>query len=101
MHRLSIVHSCSTIVSSHADFADARRALHTHVKRTDTYLHALVAQPGEGLARFALIHLDAAGRRPRLVGSATIQPDSQACCHHSVGSSVPSSTAATASPSHP
>jgi hypothetical protein len=73
MHRLTITTDDATRTIACDDFADAHRALLSHVIAQDLYLHASWRTPRTAVT-FKLISLDPASHRPRITGTATIEP---------------------------
>jgi hypothetical protein len=73
MHQLTIATDTETSTTGHDDFADAHRALMSHVIAQDLYLHASWPTPRTA-ATFQLISLDPTGRQPLITGTATIEP---------------------------
>ena len=73
MHQLTIATDTATSTTGHDDFADAHRALMSHVIAQDLYLHANWPAP-RTTAAFKLVSLDPADRQPRVAGTATIEP---------------------------
>jgi len=89
MHQLTIATDAATSTTGHDDFADAHRALMSHVIAQDLYLHASWPTPRTA-ATFKLISLDPAGREPLITGTATTRAPGEAihvvtgpcgCCH--------------------
>lgn len=73
MHQLTIATDTATSTTGHDDFADAHRALMSHVIAQDLYLHASWPAPRTA-ATFKLVSLDPADRQPHFTGTATIEP---------------------------
>jgi hypothetical protein len=73
MHQLTIATDTATSTTGHDDFADAHRALMSHVIAADLYLHASWPAPCTA-ATFKLLRLDQADSQPRITGTATIEP---------------------------
>jgi hypothetical protein len=73
MHQLTIATDTATSTTPHDDFADAHRALISHVIAQDLYLHASWPTPRTAVT-FKLVSLDPAGRQPHITGTATIEP---------------------------
>jgi hypothetical protein len=73
MHQLTIATDTATSTTGHDDFADAHRALMSHVIAHDLYLRA--SWPTSRTAvTFKLVSLDHTDHRPRIAGTATIEP---------------------------
>lgn len=73
MHQLTIATDTATHTTPHDDFADAHRALMSHVIAQDLYLHASWPTPRTAVT-FKLVRLDPAEHRPLITGTATIEP---------------------------
>lgn len=73
MHELTIDTDDTTNTTAYNDFADAFRALMSHVIAWDLYLHAKWPTPRTTTA-FKLVTLDEVARESRIIGTATIAP---------------------------
>ena len=73
MHLLTIATDTATSTTGHDDFADAHRALMSHVIAQDLYLHASWPTPRTAVT-FKLVSLDPADSQPHITGTATIEP---------------------------
>ena len=73
MHQLTIATDTATSTTGHDDFADAHRALMSHVIAQDLYLHASWPTPRTAVT-FKLVSLDPADSQPHITGTATIEP---------------------------
>jgi hypothetical protein len=73
MHQLTIATDTATSTTGHDDFADAHRALMSHVIAQDLYLHASWPTPRTAVT-FKLVSLDTTDRQPHITGTATIEP---------------------------
>lgn len=73
MHQLTIATEAATSTTGHDDFADAHRALMSHVIAQDLYLHASWPTPRTAVT-FKLVSLNPADHQPHITGTATIAP---------------------------
>lgn len=76
MHQLTVIRDTATSTVPYEDFADAHRALMSHVIADDLYLHADWPMPANA-AKFTLVNInsrDEHTRHPRVVGTAVIEP---------------------------